>query len=246
MSLPKRLPASVTRALGYYVYLYVRPDTDQVFYVGKGKGNRALAHIDGKGGTPHDEIIRELHQKKLEPRVEILIHGLEEESDALNVEMAAITLLGLDQLANRVQGHHQRRYGRMSLDQIKSLYDRRPVKIAEPIITIRIARAYYYGMPAIELYDATRSAWKAGSRRDGADYALAVFEGVVREVYRITAWVPSGSTFKAIYPQGDPRTDRWEFIGVVAGDNVRRKYLDRSVADQFTQHSQNPIQYFNC
>ena len=30
--------------LGYYVYLLIDPETDQIFYVGKGIGNRIFAH----------------------------------------------------------------------------------------------------------------------------------------------------------------------------------------------------------
>jgi len=41
----KKLPACVTRELKYYVCLYIDPETDEVFYVGKGRRNRALAHM---------------------------------------------------------------------------------------------------------------------------------------------------------------------------------------------------------
>ncbi len=40
-------------------------------------------------------------------------------------------------------------------------------------------------MTPAELYDATRASWKVGARRESAKYALAVFEGIVREVYEI-------------------------------------------------------------
>ena len=40
-----RIPPAVTRHLGFYVYLYVDPADDSIFYVGKGKGGRALAHL---------------------------------------------------------------------------------------------------------------------------------------------------------------------------------------------------------
>ena len=40
-------------------------------------------------------------------------------------------------------------------------------------------------MLANALYEATRGVWKVGERREYAHLALAVFEGVVREVYAI-------------------------------------------------------------
>jgi hypothetical protein len=39
------IPADVARKLKYYVYLYVHPETREVFYVGKGKGRRVAAHL---------------------------------------------------------------------------------------------------------------------------------------------------------------------------------------------------------
>jgi hypothetical protein len=242
-----RIPASVSRHLKYYVYLYVHPETGEVFYVGKGKGNRAMAHAGGDGDTPHDEVIRDLKSRGLEPRVEVLIHGLDTDREALAVEMAAIDLLSLERLTNRVHGHHSSRRGRMSLEQVLTLYQREPVEIDDPVVLIKIATSFRYGMEPVELYDLTRSCWRAsGTRRDTAQYALAVHEGVVREVYRITAWLPSGSTFRHDFPAGVPIDDRWEFVGTIAAEEIRQKYLSRSVGHYFTEGSQNPIRYVNC
>lgn len=36
-----------------------------------------------------------------------------------------------------------------------------------------------------ELYEATRVVWKIGERRNNAQYAMAVYQGIVREVYKI-------------------------------------------------------------
>ncbi|HUU90109.1 MAG TPA: hypothetical protein VM238_02745 [Phycisphaerae bacterium] len=242
----KRLPSCVTRELGYYVYLYVDPETDEVFYVGKGKGNRLLCHVDGRGKTPHGAKIRGLRKRGLEPRVEVLIHGLKDEKAALAVEMAAIDLVGLDRLSNRVHGHHSSRQGRMSLDQVLSLYQRKPARITEPVMLIRISRMYHYGISEAELYDATRGVWVVGTRREKARYALAVYRDIVREVYAISQWLRSGSTFNAWHHQGHPMKGRWEFVGTVALDPVRRKYLGRSVDGYFSERSRNPIQYVNC
>ena len=134
----------------------------------------------------------------------------------------------------------------MTLEQILSLYQRKPVKISEAAVLIRISRAYRYGMSPIELYDATRAAWKMGPRREKARYALSVFDGIVREVYRIAHWLESGSTLKNDHLEGDPAVGRWEFVGTVAEEPVRRKYLNRSAAHHFPEGGQNPILYVNC
>ena len=242
----KKLPSCVTRELGHYVYLYVDPETKKVFYVGKGKGNRMLSHASGRGKTRHDAVIRKLRRRRLKPQVEVLIHGLKSEEEALAVEMAAIDLLGLENLTNEVGGHHSSRRGRMSLDQLIALYQRKKADIREPVILIRIARAYRYGMSPVELYDATRATWKVGGRRKKAKYVLSVHDGIVREVYWIADWLPSGSTLKHNRPEGDPGKGRWEFVGKVAEEKVRHKYLNHSVVHYFREHSQNPIRYVNC
>lgn len=33
--------------IGSYVYCLINPDDNQVFYIGKGKGNRVFAHANG-------------------------------------------------------------------------------------------------------------------------------------------------------------------------------------------------------
>ena len=47
----KKFPKAVADKLRYYVYLYIDPETDDVFYVGKGLRNRGLSHLAGKGGS---------------------------------------------------------------------------------------------------------------------------------------------------------------------------------------------------
>ena len=98
-------------------------------------------------------------------------------------------------------------------------------------------------MSASDLYDATRASWKLGPRRKHAKYALAVFEGIVREVYEITEWLPAGSTFNSRNPRGVSSPKRWEFVGRLAPEAVRRRYLNRDVRRYFKQAARNPIRY---
>jgi uncharacterized protein len=246
MPLTRRIPPSVARKLGWYVYLYVNPLDGKVFYVGKGKGGRAFAHLDARAKKATSKIIRQIHAAGREPDIEILAHRLPNSETALRVEAAVIDALGLDALANRVRGWRGIELGRRPIDEAVAMYTGKKAEIREPAILIRINDLYRYGMSPVELYDATRSAWVTGPRREDAQYAFAVFEGVVREVYRIAGWLRGGKTFNARYDgRQQRRPGRWEFVGTVAEESIRKRYVNRYVGYLFSRGAQNPITYVN-
>jgi len=236
-------PQDVIKKLDYYVYLYIHPDTGKIFYVGKGKGNRAFQHLHEQSESEKAEIIRDLKSQNKEPRIDILIHGLPDESSAHKIEASVIDLLGKENLANQVRGWRSGYYGRMPYQELISMYSRQKADIKEPSILIRINRLYRFGMSEMELYDVTRGRWIVGSKRERAKYAFSVYDGIVKEVYEIRQWLPAGSTFST--RKDKPPPDRWEFIGNLAESVVRDKYRNKSVAHYFAKGSQNPIQYVN-
>lgn len=243
----RRFPAKVTEQLKSYVYLYLDPRDDVPFYVGKGRGNRCFSHVRQGLESGPAEVVRELHELGLKPKIELLKYGLSEE-ESLLVEATAIDLLGLPALSNKVRGHGSKVGARAGIDEVIARLGAREVEISESTILININREYRHGMPPQELYDATRSAWKVGKRADDAAYAFSVYRGVVREVYQIEGWHECGTTFNSRFEGGKapPRKGRWEFVGRLADDSVRRRYLHMSVAHYFKPGAQNPIQYVNC
>ncbi len=113
--------------------------------------------------------------------------------------------------------------------------------IDDPVMLIRINRLYRPGISSDDLYEVTRRAWKVGTRREAARIACAVFEGVVREVYEIGEWG------KALPREGESwKGQRWEFLGKIADEPIRSKYLGRSVKPYLTRGARNPITYANC
>ena len=236
-------PPEVASKIGSYVYLYLDPETEEVFYVGKGKGNRAFDHLNDSSETEKTQKIKDLRKKRLNPKIEILAHGLDNANAALLVETAVIDLLGVKRLTNRVRGWRSGQLGRLSVEHVVALYGAEKANVSEPSLLIRINEQYRYGMTPIDLYDATRGVWRIGERREKAELALAVFEGVVQEVYAIRSWHPAGTTFST---RGDLTcSGRWEFIGNVADARTRSKYYLKSVRKEFAQGSQNPIRYLN-
>jgi hypothetical protein len=237
--------AIVANKLGIYVYIYINPLNDQVFYVGKGKGNRAFSHLEDPGPSAKSGLISEIRTAGYEPRIEILVHGLKDEETALKIEAAVIDLYPPGTLTNEIRGYHSRSHGRMRLGQVNAIYGAKRVDIAEPALLIRINKLYRHTMTPPELYEVTRGFWKVGPDRDKVKLAMAVYARVIREVYEVQAWFPAGSTFTTRSNADSSRPNRWEFVGRVANEAVRKKYLHRSVAHYFPKASQNPIQYVN-
>jgi len=240
------IPPEVAHRLGYYVYLYIDPDTNQPFYVGKGKNARALSHLSEQAESRKCERIAQLRAEGKEPRIDVLAHGLKDEETAFRIEAAVIDLFGLDVLTNEVRGWRSLQLGRLPLSELTIYYAAKPVVVDVPALLIRINRLYRHHMTPLELYEATRGVWKVGPRCTQARYALAVFEGVVREVYEIESWHPAATTPYLTRDAAQLRTSgRREFVGAVAHE-IRDGYVGRSVAAAFRQGLQNPIAYINC
>lgn len=120
------------------------------------------------------------------------------------------------------------------------------VSIIEPAILIRINQFYLEGMSGKALYEATRGVWRVGERRNEAIIAIAVFQGIVKEVYHIESWHPAGTTpYETRPPETYNIPKRWEFIGRVADPKIKSKYVDGNVKHYFSKGGRNPITYVN-
>ena len=238
-------PGSIHEQLKYYVYLYIDPRNDEIFYVGKGNRNRAFSHLKEESEKQKVARIKDIKRDGMEPRIEILLHGINDDETAKKVEASIIDLIGIERLTNLQRGYESREYGRMSLEQIIATYSAEKADITDACVLININRSFRFGMPAVELYDATRSAWVVGDRKGAAKYALAVYQEIVQEVYEIKGWYSANSTFNTRTPEGlDIKEERWEFVGRIAEEPVRQKYKYRDVSKYVG--GQNPIRYINC
>lgn len=245
---------SIIDDIKYYVYLYSHPLTNEVFYVGKGKGNRVFAHLLDQTESHKVNYIKELANQGLEPKIEILVHGLEDEEVALRVESSVIDLLGIHNLTNKQNGYKSATFGRMSIDQVTALYNKQKGDIDDAVLLIRINQAFRYSMPENELYEYTRGRWVLNPQRaKKAKYAFAVYQGVVQEVYEILDWHKAGSTdsirledTQSVFNTVESLEGRFEFVGNIAPKEIRDKYRYISVEHYFKRGNSNPIMYINC
>ena len=236
----------VAAKLRYYVYAYVDPRNGEIFYVGKGCRARALSHLDVIGESPKALRLSELLGAGFPPRIDILAHGLADEGTALRIEAAVIDALWPDKkLTNKVRGSKALELGRVSLAELTFQYAAKPVTITEPSMLIRINRLYRPDMSALELYEVTRGVWTCGHRRELARYGIAVYQGVIREVYEIQQWHKAGTLEYTTRKQVLTISGRWEFSGSVAKE-LSAKYRGGSVVKYFFRSAQLPFTYVNC
>ncbi len=241
------------KALKYYVYVYSNPATNEIFYVGKGKGNRVFSHLSETSESDKVKYLSDLKKQNLKPKIEILTHGIEDTETALKIESSIIDLIGINNLTNQQKGFRSATFGRMSIKQVKSAYIQEPVKITEPSILIRISQAFRYSMTPMELYDYTRGHWVLNpDNAKQAKYAFSIYEGVIQEVYEIAGWFNAGTTYSVrennelVKREAGNREDkRYEFVGNLATQSIRDMYKYKSIGGLFKKGNSNPIMYLN-
>lgn len=58
-----------------------------------------------------------------------------------------------------------------------------------------------------------------------ADYVLAVYQGIVREVYQVADWFPGGTTFMQRDEDEEWVKGRYEFVGRIAKENQKARRM---------------------
>lgn len=229
--------------LQYYVYALIDPRNGQPFYIGKGVGNRVFDHVSCALSTEHESdkyaVIREIRNENIEVSHLIIRHGMNSKT-AYQVESALIDFSSWLQkpLTNKVLGHHSIQYG---LSTAKELIRRNNAQLLESMasncVMININKTYKRGIDVDAIYNATKEAWVIAQwRLDKIKYALSEYKGLIVEVYTIYEWYP----VDAVDKNGKPKI-RWGFNGKIADNEVRNKYIDRSVAHLKQRGNTNPI-----
>ena len=252
----KEFPTSVVEHLGHYVYLLADPTTGKPFYVGKGMGNRMFQHeqeaIDmPQRNTAKLQQIRRITAAGNAVQYKVLRHGLTM-AEAAEVESAMIDYVCLENLVNKQSGHRADKRGLMTIPEIIAQYATEPAEIKEPAILIKVNKLWKRNITPTRLYDITRGDWVMGKRRTKAKYALAVYRGVIRQVYRIDSWTRVGVSYasdrgkKAEALRLIAKTGtRWRFEGDIAC-NMQHCVGKRIPEGLSALGAQFPIRYVNC
>ena len=244
----------VCEQIGYYVYLLL--DGEDVFYVGKGKGNRVFDHARGaplpiEGETPESLKIQRIQSIRSADRgVDVLLvrHGLTE-PEAFLVESVLIDLSSRpisSKLTNIAGGHRANTLGYMTAAEVIQLYDAPPIELDDtPLIFLRIPRLWYRGIDPADLFEATRGWWLLNPRRaEQARYVMAVSRGVVREVYEADRWYARERGALG-WTDAELRRQRFGFDGSVAAADADR-WRHRNVVSLFPKGYQGPVRYHRC
>ena len=219
----QKIPYDTRQVLGYYVYALRDPRNHEVFYVGKGKGERILQHVAEAGKNPKSEKaklkrVQQIESKGLSVEHLFLRTGMKSESEAFAVEQAVIdaflanraTSTGPSALTNLVAGHEHSAVGLASLETVLARHGKaKTPETKRPILVLKLNQKWQPDMNQESLLEVSRGVWGVGKEiRDKAEIALVISFGIVRGVYEINknGWEP--------VTKGEHK-GKWIFSGLV-------------------------------
>ena len=254
---------AVEQLNGFYVYALIDPRNNQVFYIGKGIGNRVFSHEIESGKSPKSEKAKLKRIQEIEAAgfdvKRIIVNWSMTESEAFAAEAALINMLSFlsaDMLTNAVAGHHV--HEAMTVEDFDLLYGAEHLKqedIQHSIMVIKINKLYRKGMNPKELYDIVRGNWRASMasiQKRNVEYVFGVYNQLIVAVYKPDEWHYVHDRIDV--PQIDDLDeetlergkDRVYFVcqDYEHLDKNQQFYLHKSIADlKVNQSSQNPITY---
>jgi hypothetical protein len=236
---------SVWDSLDFYVYGYVDPRDESIRYIGKGIGNRALAHMEDKSDSEKTRWINSLKQLGMTPRIDILARNLSEKQ-AFRIERTLIDAIGIgnNRLTNKVRGHEVST-GREPIEEIAVHQNPRKLEVNHELLLVRLNKHFRPGLSDLQLYDLTRGVWGLNAeRKDTVEFVLALANGLVRGVFTPESWHPAGTTQYIHAPRDDvDLPNRWEFVGSLAPQKIQDLYLHRDASSSFIRGNANSFGY---
>lgn len=232
--------------LSFYVYALLNPITKKTFYIGKGNNNRVFSHVNEI--LEFKSEINSLKKSEIQTIIEqgkniehyIIRHGLtENEAFLLESTLIDYTNILVHKLTNEVNGHHSAFYGIKTTEELIRQYNAPDLDaLTDSVVIININRKYKDTKnKAISVFEATKEAWVIGEKkRNEVKYALAEFQGIIIGVFEITGWYP-------IQTANNVNNNRWGFNGKDATEDIKNKYLNKSIMFAKRRGAANPIRF---
>ena len=236
----KQFSDQTIERLGYYVYLLIDPRDNQIFYVGKGQGNRVFAHAREAeqiedAESEKIEKIKEIIDSGKEVKCYIVRHGLEEE-EALRIESVLIDVLGKqNQLTNKVSGHKLNPEDDIiSVEDIEMMYAAEPLTELDEdmVLAVMLNQSFSNKIDEDKLYEVTRGNWKLDEKKlDDIELVFGVYHGVIVSVYKPGKW-KKASGGRRKFEQDIKKEEEMK--------EIRKKYIGKSLP---ISKCQNPVRY---
>lgn len=248
----------------FYVYGLIDPRTNQIFYIGKGSGNRVFEHEKEILNSPDSEkmklkIISDIYAAGLQVKKVIFNCNLSE-AEAFAAEAAlinALNYIGNVSLTNIVSGHHFSEA--LSVEDFEKTFGAEELKeedIRHRILVIKINKLYRRGIPSDELYDSVRGIWRASiTNVQNVEYVFGVYNSLIVAVYKPTRWYKCKEAPEKRPRQAEVLTPKTEnrvffvdegFENGVPIDSAAAFYDGKSIRGlKLNQVAQNPITYLN-
>lgn len=246
----------------YYVYGLIDPRNKQIFYIGKGTGNRIFEHeIESLDNPNSDKLklktIEDIKENELEVE-KIIINSNLTESEAFAAEAAlinAFNYVGNSKLTNIIAGH--RSTAALSVEEYEKIYgaeELREEDIKHRILIIKINKLYQRKMDESTIYDTVRGVWRASIQKaKTVDYVFGVYNSLIVAVYKPTHWYVCKEAKDKLPKHSTTLTERTENRIFFIDEGYERNEL-MDMAEEFyygkciarlrvSQRAPNPITY---
>ncbi len=236
--------------LKYYVYFLINPNTKLPFYIGKGKDNRVFNHMECALETEtcnlkYDQIREIINSNKKLEHI-IVRHGLTEKM-AFEIEASLIDTFDYLKtgITNIAGGQKSIEKGLMTSDEIKRLYNaERLLEIDNNCIIININKKYKRGSGENAIYDATKETWTIDrSKLNGLKYVLSEYRGLIVEVFEVENWYEKERGYLPNSQKFGQTKIGFGFIGKVAVENIRNRYVNKSITHIKKRGAASAIRY---
>ncbi|MCH5234825.1 MAG: hypothetical protein J1E16_05985 [Muribaculaceae bacterium] len=247
----KRFSKELHPKIGHYVYLLIDPRDNNIFYVGKGQGDRIFAHAKGALKetepsvlSPKIELIKEIIGAGEDVEYRIVRWNLENEKKAFEIESILIDLLTNQdlkkkgELKNKIDGRHSSVYGIQTPKEIEAKLTRGNLDTAnlkDKLLAISLNQS----LEGPSLYERVRGNWKLNRKRvEKVDYVLAVYDRVIIGVFKPEKWEEVEDIASNI-----KKRHRLKFSGEIVEDkDILDRYLYKKLPAK-SKGNANPIKY---